>query len=72
MSNATASTRSAVVAGAAGAVGGATCRELAKRGWRVFAGVRNEAAADQLDRAGGRIVPIVFDVTDEASLAVVG
>jgi len=69
VSSAAATTKTAVVAGAAGAVGRATCRELAKRGWRVFAGVRSAAAADELDRAGGRIVPIVFDVTDGASLA---
>jgi NAD(P)-dependent dehydrogenase (short-subunit alcohol dehydrogenase family) len=68
MSNAS-GTKSAVVAGAAGGIGGATCRELAKRGWRVFAGVRSEAAAERFDRAGGQITPIVFDVTDEASLA---
>jgi NAD(P)-dependent dehydrogenase (short-subunit alcohol dehydrogenase family) len=69
VSNTAVPTKSAVIAGAAGAVGGATCRALAQRGWRVFAGVRSEAAADRLDRADGRIVPIVFDITDETSLA---
>jgi NAD(P)-dependent dehydrogenase (short-subunit alcohol dehydrogenase family) len=68
MSNAS-GTKSAVVAGAAGGIGGATCCELAKRGWRVFAGVRSEAAAERLDRSAGQIAPIVFDVTDEGSLA---
>ena len=69
MNNAPTVSRSAVVAGAAGAVGGATCRELVRRGWRVFGGVRSEAAAERLDQAEGRIVPVAFDVTDEASLA---
>jgi NAD(P)-dependent dehydrogenase (short-subunit alcohol dehydrogenase family) len=71
VSNVSATTKNAVVAGAAGGVGDATCRELVRRGWRVFAGVHSEAAAEQLDRAEGRIVPVVFDVTDEASLAAV-
>ena len=69
MSDSSASMKSAVVAGAGGAVGGATCRELARRGWRVFGGVRSEAAAERLERAEGRIVPVVFDITDQASLA---
>src|SRR2546421_152769 len=64
-----ATTKSVVVAGAAGAVGGATCRELANRGWRVFAGGRREAAPDQLDRTPGGVGPLGFDVTDELSLA---
>jgi NAD(P)-dependent dehydrogenase (short-subunit alcohol dehydrogenase family) len=69
VSNSARGTKSAVVAGAVGGVGGATSRELVRRGWRVFAGVRTEAAAEQLDKAEGRIVPLVFDVTDETSLA---
>jgi NAD(P)-dependent dehydrogenase (short-subunit alcohol dehydrogenase family) len=62
-------TKTALVAGAAGGVGGATCRALARRGWRVFAGVRSEAAAKRLDEVGDRIVPVFFDITDEASIA---
>ena len=44
---------------------------LAGRGWRVYAGVRTENAADELRAAAGNdmVVPVRLDVTDEADIA---
>jgi NAD(P)-dependent dehydrogenase (short-subunit alcohol dehydrogenase family) len=44
---------------------------LAGRGWRVYAGVRTEHAADELRAAAGdnRVVPVRLDVTEEADIA---
>src|SRR6266513_3154616 len=59
--------RTAFVTGAGGAVGRATCRELADHGWRVFAGVHGEAVS--VERSDTRIVPFVFDITDGEAVA---
>ncbi len=42
---------------------------LAERGFRVFAGVRREEDAQALTaEAGGRLDPVILDVTDQASI----
>ena len=44
--------------------------ELDRRGYRVFAGVRSEQAAEQLRAvAAGRLTPLRLDVTDAAQIA---
>ncbi len=44
--------------------------ELHRRGFRVFAGVRAESAAEKLRaKASSRLTPVLIDVTDGASIA---
>ncbi len=56
----------AVVTGASTGIGEATARHLAGLGFNVFAGVRNDADAERV--RGGRIEPLMLDVTDQASV----
>ena len=59
-----------VVTGASTGIGRACAVGLAERGFRVFGGVRNDAAARDLEQAGaGRILPIRLDVTDDVEIA---
>jgi NAD(P)-dependent dehydrogenase (short-subunit alcohol dehydrogenase family) len=53
--------RDVLVTGAAGGLGAATCRALLADGWRVF-------AADLAAPAVDGVVPLVMDVTDQASV----
>ncbi|KAI9328407.1 hypothetical protein BDR26DRAFT_950760 [Obelidium mucronatum] len=65
---------SVLVTGASGRVGAHAARTLASLGLTVFAGVasagdaRRLAAKAQRDASAGRVVPLVLDVTDAASL----
>jgi len=64
----------ALVTGAAGAIGAGICRELLKRGGRVAASdiarkALDELVADLGQAARERIIGVVMDVTDEASVA---
>lgn len=52
----------AVVTGASGGIGGATARELARRGFHVLAGVRRDRHADAI--RGPRIEPVLLDITN--------
>jgi NAD(P)-dependent dehydrogenase (short-subunit alcohol dehydrogenase family) len=62
--------KSVVVTGASTGIGRATAMLLAKRGFRVFAGVRNPWDAESLRSEGGaRVIPIQIDVTDARSIA---
>jgi NAD(P)-dependent dehydrogenase (short-subunit alcohol dehydrogenase family) len=62
--------RSVLVTGASTGIGRATALRLDAAGWRVFAGVRREADAEDLGKAGsGRLVPLMLDVTDPAQIA---
>lgn len=59
-----------VITGASTGIGHACALELDKRGFRVFAGVRRTEDAEALRKEGSdRLVPVMLDVTDEASLA---
>ncbi|MGH3643783.1 MAG: SDR family oxidoreductase [Mycobacterium sp.] len=58
-----------VVTGASTGMGAATARELASRGYLVFAGVRRDVDADAL-RADG-IEPHILDITDESHVAAI-
>lgn len=62
--------RAVVVTGASSGIGKAVALALDADGFRVFAGVREKAAATALEReASGRLVPLYLDVTDEESIA---
>lgn len=54
-----------LVTGASSGIGAATALQLARRGYRVLAGVRNLADGDALVDADGRIEPILLDITSE-------
>jgi NAD(P)-dependent dehydrogenase (short-subunit alcohol dehydrogenase family) len=55
-----------VVTGASTGIGRATALLLDGRGYRVFAGVRKEADADELRRLGSdRLTPVTLDVTKD-------
>lgn len=65
---------SAVVVGvgASAGLGGALCRRFAEAGLQVFAAGRTreklERVCDEIDRAGGRAVPVEMDTTREADV----
>ena len=58
-----------VVTGASTGMGAATARELARRGFHVFAGVRREIDADALRGEG--IEPHILDITVESDVAAI-
>lgn len=59
-----------LITGASTGIGEACALELDRRGFRVFAGVRSEAAGQRLQQqASPRLVPVHIDVTDGASIA---
>jgi len=64
--------RVAIVTGASGGIGGATARELARRGARVVLAARRaeelEALARDITTAGGEAIVVPTDVTDRAEL----
>jgi NAD(P)-dependent dehydrogenase (short-subunit alcohol dehydrogenase family) len=58
-----------VITGASSGIGAACALALDKLGYRVFAGIRNPADGEHLQRqAGPRLMPIRLDVTDHASI----
>jgi NAD(P)-dependent dehydrogenase (short-subunit alcohol dehydrogenase family) len=62
--------RSVLVTGASTGIGRATALRLDAAGWRVFAGVRREADAEELRRAASeRLVALMLDVTDAGQIA---
>jgi NAD(P)-dependent dehydrogenase (short-subunit alcohol dehydrogenase family) len=59
-----------VVTGASTGIGRATALLLDRKGYRVFAGIRKQADADELSRTGSdRLTSITIDVADEQSIA---
>lgn len=61
--------RTALVTGAGRGIGKATALRLARAGWTVFAGVRDEASRERLASADGRIRTVLLDITNEADLS---
>jgi NAD(P)-dependent dehydrogenase (short-subunit alcohol dehydrogenase family) len=60
---------SIVVTGASSGIGEACSLHLDKLGYRVFAGVRNQADGEALTaKASARLTPVLLDVTDPASI----
>jgi NAD(P)-dependent dehydrogenase (short-subunit alcohol dehydrogenase family) len=58
-----------LITGAARGIGRVATLRLAEAGWRVLAGVRDEAAGVELAAAPGRITTVRLDITDEADVA---
>jgi NAD(P)-dependent dehydrogenase (short-subunit alcohol dehydrogenase family) len=59
-----------VITGASTGIGEACARNLAEKGYRVFAGVRKEADADRLSRDIDRkLIPLFLDVTEPEQIA---
>jgi NAD(P)-dependent dehydrogenase (short-subunit alcohol dehydrogenase family) len=61
--------RAVLVTGASTGIGAATARVLVERGFRVWAGVRDEDAAQRLRELGPHCTPITLDVTSAAQIA---
>lgn len=62
--------RSVLITGASSGIGKAAALYLDERGWRVFAGIRQQKDADQLRaEASGRLAPLFLDITDAAQIA---
>ncbi|HLA84653.1 MAG TPA: SDR family NAD(P)-dependent oxidoreductase [Thermoguttaceae bacterium] len=64
------SSSTVLITGCSTGIGEACARELDRRGFRVFAGVRNEAAGERI-RVGtsGRLTPVMLDVTNADQIA---
>jgi NAD(P)-dependent dehydrogenase (short-subunit alcohol dehydrogenase family) len=61
--------RAVLVTGASKGIGEACTMRLVRDGFRVFAGVRSDAAGAALrDRGGDAVVPVILDVTDGAQI----
>src|SRR5438874_4629376 len=61
--------QSVVITGASTGISWATAKLLLDRGFRVFGSVRKEVDADRLKREfGANFIPLLFDVTDEATV----
>ena len=59
-----------VVTGASSGIGEACALRLDRRGFQVFAGVRNNADGKRLKaQATGLLTPLTIDVTDDSSIA---
>jgi len=59
-----------VITGSSTGIGAACALALDKRGFRVFAGVRSLEDGRRLkEQASDRLTPVIFDVTDEPSIA---
>lgn len=59
----------ALVTGAGRGIGWATAVRLARAGWTVLAGVRDEPSGDRLAAEDSRITPVRLDITDDTDLA---
>jgi NAD(P)-dependent dehydrogenase (short-subunit alcohol dehydrogenase family) len=57
-----------LLTGAGSGIGHATAERLLRDGHRVFAGAVDAAEGERVAALGGRVVPLVFDVRDEASV----
>jgi NAD(P)-dependent dehydrogenase (short-subunit alcohol dehydrogenase family) len=63
--------KSVVVSGVSTGIGWGCVKILIAAGFRVFGSVRKPSDADRLAKEfGGNFTPLIFDVTDEAAVAV--
>jgi NAD(P)-dependent dehydrogenase (short-subunit alcohol dehydrogenase family) len=62
-------TRTVIVTGASSGIGEACSVRLARRGWRVLAGVRRDEDAERIAALAAGIEPVRLDVMDTASIA---
>ncbi|EFJ47135.1 hypothetical protein VOLCADRAFT_105200 [Volvox carteri f. nagariensis] len=58
-----------LITGSSTGIGKTTALYLAKKGWQVFAGVRRDTDGDALVKADPSVVPVMLDVTSDASTA---
>jgi NAD(P)-dependent dehydrogenase (short-subunit alcohol dehydrogenase family) len=60
-----------LITGAGRGIGRAVALRMSSRGWEVHAGVRRPEDGESLaaEAAGGTIVPVVLDITDDAAVA---
>ncbi|WP_394215252.1 SDR family oxidoreductase [Brachybacterium vulturis] len=65
-------TRTVLITGAGRGIGRAVSVHLARAGWRVFAGVRTDIAAQQLAAESAMITPVELDVTVHEHLDTLG
>jgi NAD(P)-dependent dehydrogenase (short-subunit alcohol dehydrogenase family) len=61
--------RTVLITGASGGIGSATTRRLDGLGWRVFAGVRGNQAAERLGMGANAVIPVELDICDARSIA---
>ncbi len=62
--------KSVLITGASSGIGRATALYLAKNGWRVFAAVRKDNDAEQIEAENvGWLETVRLDVTDDSSIA---
>ncbi|MFJ6280051.1 SDR family oxidoreductase [Arthrobacter subterraneus] len=59
----------ALITGAGRGIGRAISVRLARAGWTVFAGVRDDASGERLAAADGRITLVQLDITNDAHLS---
>jgi NAD(P)-dependent dehydrogenase (short-subunit alcohol dehydrogenase family) len=58
-----------LITGSSTGIGKACALHLDRQGWTVYAGVRKEADADDLRRAGSaKLTPVIIDVTDQSQI----
>lgn len=58
-----------LITGASTGIGRDAALHLANKGWQIFAGVRNQSAADDITQASsGAITPVFLDVTSSESI----
>ena len=64
-----AASKSVMITGASTGIGHASAALLARKGWRVFAGVRKPADAERLSaKLGESVTPVMCDITEDASV----
>ena len=58
-----------LITGASTGIGAACALHLDRKGWKVYAGVRKDADADQLRSKGtANLTPVLIDVTDQSQI----
>lgn len=57
--------KTVVITGASTGIGRAAAEYLADKGWRVYAGVRKQADADEIADEARGLIPIILDVTKQ-------
>lgn len=68
-----AASKSVMITGASTGIGHASAALLARKGWRVFAGVRKPADAERLSaKLGESVTPVMCDITEDASVRAAG
>lgn len=60
---------SVLITGAGRGIGEAIALRLARAGWTVLAGVRDDSSGDRLAAQNARITPLLLDITDETHVA---